>query len=271
MLKLPGDWRELVDAATGKVFFFSKEAHATTWERPGLDASLDDWRVFTDPTTDASYWYSEARNETSLLRPAVQPLADPRAWEQRFSSEGVPYYFNAVSLESTWTQPAGWEPLAADGGGGGAGGDAGASGGGDGGDGDLGTPSVDASGVPRVSSPPPLPVALPSLAAAEEQAARAVADRAARVAAEEQARRERRRNHAGVLWKRGGGMSLFGSKAYRKRWVTIDGSLMTYYKSEAVRVRQFARACLRVYLSVWQCARVLAPYGGRGGVVVRGA
>lgn len=116
VIKLPGDWRELVDAA-GTVFYFSKEASATTWDRPGLDATLDDWREFNDPTTGAPYWYSEARNDTSLTRPVVQrrPPADPRAWEQRFASDGVPYYFNAVSLESTWTRPAAWGPPGASG------------------------------------------------------------------------------------------------------------------------------------------------------------
>lgn len=117
---LPDGWSELVDASSGRVYYFNSTDNSTSWEKPTV--STDDFEIDSSQSQQTSQ--ADERNGPdntqleeegpvkSKLEEQVEkiPSQDPDSeWTEVVDDEGNIYYYNEGSGQTSWEKPNGFD------------------------------------------------------------------------------------------------------------------------------------------------------------------
>ncbi|KAG1711635.1 hypothetical protein DVH05_008882 [Phytophthora capsici] len=103
---LPQVWQEVVDPATGDVYYWNESTNETAWERPGStseqptevkatetkttgDQSAEDWEEVRDPASGDVYFWNRTTNETSWERPVARSVSLAQALEAKAKLDSI--------------------------------------------------------------------------------------------------------------------------------------------------------------------------------------
>lgn len=77
---------------------------------------MSDWQEVTDPSTGTVYYYNAVTQETSWTNPAAAAAATEGAgssWQEVVDpTSGDKYYFNPLTQETSWERPAAMDSAA---------------------------------------------------------------------------------------------------------------------------------------------------------------
>jgi hypothetical protein len=122
-----GDWEELKEEESGKIFFYNKATGVSQWNPPAEFSeqgdhikTLGDWEELKDETSGKMYFYNKAtgvtqwempedfkKTEWSLKRKTSMKLVRIGDWEQFKDAENNNqlFYYNHITGESLWEAP----------------------------------------------------------------------------------------------------------------------------------------------------------------------
>ncbi|PVU96062.1 hypothetical protein BB559_002515 [Furculomyces boomerangus] len=105
--ELPSGWEQRMDSL-GRVYYVDHNTRTTTWRKPPPSGNISSINTVTEEDRqrhmmrtlpEINNTAAGSENSGNVLGPL------PSGWEQRFTSDGRPYYVNHLARTTTWDDP----------------------------------------------------------------------------------------------------------------------------------------------------------------------